>query len=168
MLDFENDVKIDSSQLDVECVRQAETFGKYAREQVKLSAESDRRKEALEMLKAELYIKALSDPQRYGLPKQTEATIQAWVLLQPEFKQAMLEYGQAKYDADMAKIAVQGLNVKKDMLQELAKLMSQQYFAAPTVPRDLPQELAKIRQQSDTYDMVANALNTGGGSRRSR
>jgi len=139
-MNYEQDIKIDDSCLDIECLDQAALFLKYAKHQAQTEKEKDEAKEKLDLTKAELDKEIRSDPAKFELEKVTDKVVENTIILQSEYKKATEEYLQAKFEWQTSKGAVESFNHRKDMLEALIKLHGQSYFAGPRVPRDLSKE----------------------------
>jgi len=149
---YENDTRIDQQGLDVEWLRQPKLMMKYGQIAAKSKLEMDHAKEDLEVTKAQLDRDIRQFPDNYGLTKLTEGTILATILIQTEYKDAMETYLNLKYENDMAMAAVRAVDQKKTALENLVRLHGQQYFAGPSVPRDLTKEWEKqeVQKASNT------------------
>lgn len=152
LLEFELDRKIDPEQLDVECVRQADLYFKYAERAIMARGEADRLKLKLDVLRAELELKVRKSPRRYELDRVTDASVRAVVDAMPKFVEANVEWFRARDDAMILDKAVMAMDVKQRMLQKLIDLHGQSYFAGPSAPRDLKQ--AWMLQQNRASERV--------------
>ncbi len=132
-----SDREIDPSQLDVECIRQADTFYKWAERYIKADATADEMKSELSALEARLQIDARNNPDAFGILNVTEAAIKAAVLSSNKYVQATKQYQAAIRKASLLGEAVKAMNMKKTMLDLLVTLHGQEYFAGPSVPRDI-------------------------------
>ena len=135
--DFENDVKIDPEVLDVEALRQADTFYRYARAAAEAHTIADQKKLAWETLGSTLSMRVREHPEKYGLVKTTDNSVMCVVTSRDSYLQAAHEYYLAKETAKILDGAVAALEQRKAMLELLGRLHGQQYFAGPTVPHDL-------------------------------
>lgn len=135
--EFQKDKAIDPSQLDVECVRQAETFFKWAERSIEARAEVDRAKFKLEVTESRLEIECRKNPEHFGLGKVTESGIKAAVILHADHREAYKNYIEARREEGLLSVAVQAMDMKKRQLENLITLHGQKYFAGPSVPRDL-------------------------------
>ena len=148
-MNYEQDITIDDSALDIEWLEQPRLFMKYARHSAEASRDLDKAKENLDIVKAEIDLKIRSNPEKYGLEKVTETAIQNTILTNKQYQetnQAMLD---ARYEAEMAKGAVRAMEQRKDALENLVRLHGQQYFAGPKVPRDLTWERQERQKKVD-------------------
>lgn len=151
-LNYEQDVSIDETALDVEWLQQANLMYKYARYHAETKKAMDEAKERLDFIKAKLEMDIRANPEDYGLSKVTESAIASTVLLQSEYQEASKKYIEAKYENDVATAAVRAIDQKKTALENLVKLLSVNYFAGPSAPRDLPlewNEHIKRREQKE-------------------
>jgi translation initiation factor 2B subunit (eIF-2B alpha/beta/delta family) len=60
---------------------------------------------------------------------------------------ALIEYNDALYQADLCGSAVKAMDHKKTALQNLVQLCLSGYFALPKIPRDLKAEMKKISKE---------------------
>ena len=79
--EFTHDRTIDPSQLDMECVRQADRFFAWAERAAEAGAEVDRTKLTMEVTQARLEIECRQTPEKFGLVKITEGGIKAAVIM---------------------------------------------------------------------------------------
>lgn len=151
-LNYEQDVSIDETALDVEWLQQANLMYKYARYHAETKKAMDEAKERLDFIRAKLEMDIRANPKNYGLSKVTESAIASTILLQPEYHEASKKYVEARYENDMAVAAVRAIDQKKTALENLVKLLSVSYFASPSAPRDLSlkwNEHIKRREQKE-------------------
>ena len=135
--EFDNDKTIEPGMLDVEAVRQAETFFKWAERDVAARAEVERQKFEVEVLTSKLALSVREDPSKYGLSKVTEGAIDARVRTDPSYIKACENLLQARKEAALLDQAVAAMEQKKRMIEILVTLHGQQYFAGPSVPHNL-------------------------------
>ena len=146
-MDYEKDVNIDPNSLDVEWLEQPNLMLKYGRIAAQTKLDMDKAKEKLEVVKAELDKDIRLNPEKYDIAKLTESVVANTILLQPEYKEASEAYIEATYEFNMARYAVQAISDRKDALENLVKLHGMQYFAGPSVPRDLSKEWEAKQKQ---------------------
>lgn len=162
-MNYENDIRIDCDQLDLEWLEQANLFMKYARNAAGCRKYLDEVKEKLDLVKAELDKKIREKPENYKIEKITEAVVSATIIQQEDFKVANKEYLEAKYELDIVQAAVSAMNQRKEALENLVKLHGMQYFAGPKVPRDLHQKREEREaQQKETGEKVGASLKRKG------
>ncbi len=68
-MNYEEDIKLDPEALDIEWVKQAETFFKYAKLAAKARDKVDKGKEMIDVLEATMGLKIRTNPASYGLEK---------------------------------------------------------------------------------------------------
>lgn len=155
-LNYEQDVSIDETALDVEWLQQADLMYKYARYQAGTKKVMDEAKERLDFIKAKLEMDIRANPENYGLSKVTESAIASTILLQPEYQEASKKYIEAKYENDVAVAAVRAIDQKKTALENLVKLLSVSYFAGPSAPRDLSLEWTERIKRREQKELNKN------------
>lgn len=149
-MNYENDIMIDESALDVEWLDQPRLFLKYAKHLAECRRKLDIAKEELELVKAELDKDIRSNPDKYELSKITESVVQNTIVLQKRYIKAVQNLNDVKYEVDIALAAVRAFEQRKDALENLVKLHGQQYFAGPRVPRDITKEWETRQKQKRT------------------
>lgn len=160
-MDYNQDVEINPDALDVEWARQAQTFLKYSVEQAAARDKADRLKEKLEVYDAGLGLKIRSNPASFGLDKVTEGSVQAAILLDKDHQAASAQLAQARYELEVIGAAVRAMDQKKSALENLVRLQGQNYFAGPSVPRDIGKEWVKDAERRGARDKVKRTLNRG-------
>jgi hypothetical protein len=142
-LEYERDLCIDESALDVEWINQPTLMFKYSRELAKAEKEVSRLKEKISVERARLDKDIRSNPVKYkvGDIKITEAVVSNAIVTNKDFQELTKDLIEAQYEVNMVKGAVDAVKQRKDALQDLVRLHGQQYFAGPTVPRDLSAEV---------------------------
>jgi len=155
--EIETDKQIDPDALDVDWIDQTNLYYKYSSalndaisERNNLKLQVERVKENFERIKAQLDLEIREDPDSFSIPKITEATVSSAILLDDRYHKAFEEYMNAKNDQNIAQDVVNRLysctatmEEKKSALEQLVRLLNQQYFSTPSEPRDLSQEYHK-------------------------
>ena len=156
-MDYEKDMKIDETSLDVEWLDQPQLVMKYTRIQAEAHREEEEAKEKLDLVKAQLDKDIRTDPEDFDLgdvPKITEAVVNGAILESDKYKDAFKEWIDAKFENTIAKGAVRAVDTRKASLENLVKLHGQQYFAGPSVPRDLSKEWEKKEKDRRANEKV--------------
>lgn len=152
--DYETDISIDDSALDVEWLQQPILMMKYAQLEAQAQQEYEDAQVAYNITKAEIDRDIRDNPENYDLPKTTEGAIQAALRTTDRYKKAKKELNEAQYNWNMAQAAVRAMYGKKDALENLVRLHGQQYFAGPQVPRDLSKEWEQKQKQVSSNKKV--------------
>ena len=166
-MDYEQDLTIDESALDVEWLQQARLMMQYGRYCSECKLEMDKAKEHLEVTKAELDKDIRANPDSFDLTKITEGVVSNTIILQPEHQEALDAYLNAKYEFDMALNAVRAIDQKKAALENLVRLHGQQYFAGPNVPRDISHEWEQKQNQKSADTKISGMIRKKSNSKRS-
>jgi len=153
-MNYENDIRIDESALDVEWLEQPSLMFKFARMASVAQREMDEAKEAIDVVKAELDIDIRTNPENYDLVKVTEGAITNTILIQQRYTEALVYYNQKKFEYNVIKGSVNAIDARKTALENLVKLHGQQYFAGPKIPRDLSLEWAQREKQKKSNQPV--------------
>ena len=155
---YEKDVSIDSDALDVEWLGQPGLIFKYSKKSAEVQQELSNAKEALELTKATLDKKIRSNPEKYGIEKITETVVSNTIISQEDFKEANQVYQEAQFEVNILRGVMDALNNKKSALENLVKLHGQNYFAGPSVPRDLTKEWEQREKQNEVNSGIANKM----------
>lgn len=161
---WEQDVRIDPEALDVEWVKQPETFMRWTKLSADARKHADEKKEELDVLEAKLGLAIRSNPAKYGLEKVTEASVQAIILIDSTRMAMAQELADAKYELDVLTSAVRAMDQKKAALENLVRLQGQSYFAGPSAPRDLKSECDRLVsiERNGAREKVKKAMRKGG------
>lgn len=151
-MDYSKDKKIDFNNLHYEWARQPDLAEEYERELAeanKLVADAE---EELEIAKAQAFLKAHDEI------KSPVDKVKAAADLDPKYRAAASKYNQKKYERDLIRAAVKGIDVKKPGLENAVTLWSKQYFSTPIEPTDYEQwERDRFRQdQNESKSKAAN------------
>lgn len=139
---FKIDQKIDPAELDIAALMQAELFGTYAMAAVEARAAVDLAKAQLDAVEARLSLECRSNPSEFGLEKATESAVSQAVTCHSEYVEARDAMYDAKNKSAAADAMTSTIEMKKRMIEVLTTLHGQQYFAGPSVPRDLVERVA--------------------------
>lgn len=157
-MDYLDDIRIDESALDIEWLRQASLTFQYGTHQAKMKRIVDRKKEELDLVKAELDKKIRSKPEHYKIDKVTEAVVQATIIQQEDYQEINTELIDARYELEIASAALRALEQKKSALENLVRLNGQNYFAGPSIPRDLTHEWEQKEKAKASNAVVAEGM----------
>jgi hypothetical protein len=158
-MNYEQDIKIDPDNLDVEWLNQPSLFMQYSKHLAQMRKEVDESRQDLDIKKAEVDRKIRENPEAYGIEgKVTEGAIQSAILTEEEFQDAQKKYLEVKYEMDMAQGAVNAFNQRKEALENLVKLHGMSYFAGPQMPRDLSFEATKFEDQKRSNRNIKTGL----------
>ena len=158
MSNYEKDVTIDPDALDVECLGQPGLIFKYSKKSAEAQQELSNAKEKVELEKAELDKKIRTNPKKYGIEKITETVVLNVILTQFDYKDAVRIYQDAQFEVNILRGVMDALNNKKSALENLVKLHGQNYFAGPSVPRDLTKEWEQKEKQDSINSGIANKM----------
>ncbi len=148
-IDYEKDVKIDASALDVEWINQASLAWRYAKNAAYWNDQVRTLEEKKKTIRSRLIIQVNEDPKTLlGKDKPNSGDIEAYYRMDPEYQAAVRELNEALKEAEYADQAKNEICfTRKKALEYLVILHGQQYFAGPSVPRDLSYEQQKRESQ---------------------
>jgi hypothetical protein len=148
-INYEKDIRIDEDQLDVEWIEQPELAIKYAKHVAQLRTKVRNLEEEKKSIRSELIIFANENPEDCtGKQKPNAGDLEAYYRTQPGYKEVIDDLLQAQEELEFAELAFQEISwTRKNALENLVKLHAQQYFAGPSVPRDLNMKRAEYNKQ---------------------
>jgi len=147
-MNVKDSIAINASALDVEWVNQPALMGEWCEKLADAKAEVDRAKERRDIVMAELDKEMRLKPEKFGLEKVTESALSNAIKLEERFLAANEEVIEATHEVDTINAVVRALDHKKKALEMLVQLHGQQYFAGPSTPRDLNEELLENQRRS--------------------
>lgn len=149
-LDYEHDMIIDESALDVELLDQVPLAMRYIKHAVQARREERLAAEKVKTTRSELINEANEDPEGcVGKPKPNAQDIEAFYRNDSRYVEVKQEWIEAAYEAEYAELAQKEVSWgRRQVLEKLVTLHGQQYFAGPKVPRDLSSEVQKRKQSN--------------------
>jgi len=147
--ELEHDRKIDPNALDVEAATQADRFFKWAERAIEAEHDLEEWEFKLKVAAAELELTCREDPESFGLKSATEAAIKAVVIKHPEYVGIYQKVMLKRRKTMKLKKAEQSMEIKKRMIEALITLHGQEYFAGPSVPRNLGEAYMKHQKKED-------------------
>jgi len=140
-MDYAKDIIIDEEALDKEWLRQPALMMKYAKHSARMQNALEEAKQELDIARAEADRTIRENPKGFDIPDRvTEGAISSAILTYKPYIEASKAFLDAKYEADMAKAAVNAFEHRKSALENLVRLYGQQYFAGPSVPYQINRE----------------------------
>jgi len=143
-MNYEKDMYIDVTALDVEWTEQAELTMRYGRLWAEAQAVSDRAEEQVKLTRSELVLKANKNPDdALGIGiKPTDSKVEAYYRTHEDYLDVKDEAIEASKQLNLISIAKNEIAfTRKAALENLVILNGQQYFAGPKVPRNLKMEV---------------------------
>ena len=157
-MNYEKDITIEETALDVEWLEQPALMLKYARHAAEMQKELDYAKEDLDLAKSELDKAIRSNPDKYEIEKITETVVQNTIISQDRYIEANHKLIEVQFELNVAKGAARAIDARTNSLENLVQLHGQQYFAGPKMPRDLSAEVEKREKQNQANMKVASAM----------
>lgn len=144
-LDYEHDIMIDETALDVEWLEQAPLAIKYAKQVVELREEVRRLKELKKLTRSELILEANKYPEKCCHKQKPNANdIEAYYRSHENYLDVIDELNDAISELEFAEDIKNEISfTRKAALENLVVLHGQQYFAGPRTPRNITEERKK-------------------------
>lgn len=148
-IDYNKDMDIDESALDVEWCNQIALTMKYVKNFNYWSDKVRRLEESKKVCRSILINQANADPKRCtNKDKPNAADIEAFYRADPDYIETVEELLNAEQEKEFAELAYKEMSyTRKAALENLVKLAMANYFAGPEIPRNLTEERQmKIKQ----------------------
>jgi hypothetical protein len=151
---YEEDMNIEDDALDLAYLDQSRLAMKYGRHLADCRKRKTICEENVKLIRSELINKANRKPMKYlKIPKSTAVSLEAFYRTDQRHIDAKEDLFDAEYELELAQIAFNEISrTKKTSIEGLTKLLGMQYFAAPSLPRDLQLE----RRNRETTRKAAN------------
>jgi len=160
-MDFEKDIVIDDSALDLEWLNQPILAVKYGKYWAECAMRVQQAEETVKLVRSELIEKANNNPEEFlgeGV-KPTAPVVEAYYRNHKRHKQAKEELVRAQYELNISEIVKKEISVtRKAALENLVELYGRNYFAGPKLPRDLTMEAAKKHRADEVDKGVAGQM----------
>lgn len=160
-MNYEKDIEIDETALDLEWLEQPSLMIKYAKHLAETNRLMDSVKEKRDIVRAELDLDIRKNPDDYNIDKITEAVVQSVILLQDKYKEINKKYFDACFEYEMSKLAVRAIEHRKEALENLVKLHGQQYFAGPRMPLDISREKRNREENRQESNKAVKIMRRG-------
>jgi len=159
-LDYEKDIEIDESALDVEWLDQANLALRYGRHYVALRRQVQLAEERVKTIRSDLIAEANEDPEgKLGKSKPNASDIEAYYRRSEVYRKAKTDLIDKEYELGYAEIAKNEISfTRKAALENLVTLHGQQYFAGPRIPRNLSKEWENRKRQKGVDEKIARGM----------
>jgi len=159
-MDYDKDITIDDTALDVEWLDQPSLALKYARHLTQLNARVARLEEKKKTKQSELILKVNENPiELINKKTPNAADIEAYYRTDEGYKEIIKELLLVQEEAAFAELAFQEIAwTRKKSLEYLVILHGQQYFAGPKVPRNLSKEWEQRERQKRSDEGVGRKM----------
>lgn len=141
-------LEIDLDSLDEEWVNQPQLYYAYAKRLADARQKLDESKSEFELTKAELEKAIRDDPEKFDMPKVTEAAVKSCILTQDEYNNARTAVSEASHRVDVLQAVVIALEHRKRALEKLVDLHGQSYFAEPKASRSSRETVSDMKHHA--------------------
>jgi len=161
-MNYEKDMKIDETSLDLEWLDQTSLAFSYGKHWARCQKELELAQEEIKLVRSELIKEVTEDPDKYlgsGV-KATAPVIEAYYRNHKRHIEVKDRIVELQYEANVAEIAKTEISfTRKAALENLVRLHGQQYFAGPQIPRDITAEREQKTMRANST--VARKLKRG-------
>lgn len=145
---MELDIHPDQHKLDEEWVNQPQLRFRYGAELADARKRLTEAKAAMTITEAELEMAIRESPEKFDLPKVTEAAVKATVLIQEEYQACRQLVINTQHDVDIIEAAVTAIDHRKHALQDLVSLYLSGYFSNPKAPEGAREQMDQVVKAS--------------------
>ncbi len=136
--EFREQIKLSPEDLDCAALAQPDLFFEWSAKAAKARIEMERGRSRMEAKESELSLACRDNPETFGIvEKVTEAAIQHAIKVQADYQDLREGYFRLREESLMLDRAVDALEQRKRMIEMLISLHGQQYFATPSLGRNL-------------------------------
>jgi hypothetical protein len=159
-LNYEEDIRIETSALDLEWLDQASLALKYGRHLTNLKNQQRQLEELKKITRSSLVLEVNRNSETLiGKKSPNAGDIEAYYRSDQKYQDVVSELNDAIAETEYAEIAYQQISwTRKAALENLVKLHGMEYFAGPSVPRDLTKEWQDREKIKRTDEGVKKAL----------
>ena len=156
--DYDADLSINPMELDIEWIQQPRKYRYWSELLAEAKRELDRAKAEVPIVHSKLAMQIRKNPTAFSIEKVTESTVEAAINVHADFIEITNRVIDLRYNVDILSSAVTAFEQRKTALENLVKLLGQQYFAAPTVPREFTKETLKKLEEDMLNRKIVEAL----------
>lgn len=156
---YEKDMRIDEESLELEWLDQANLAFKYGSHWAECKRQLALAEENIKLVRSELINEVNENPDSClgaGI-KPTAPVVEAYYRNHERHIRAKQTWIDLQFETDIAEVAKWEIsNTRKAALENLVRLHGQQYFAGPSVPRDITWERKQKGERAN--NTVANSM----------
>jgi len=150
---YKEDLTIDPFSLDEEIKWQPSLFMKWSENYTHACHRYDRKKEAVEVLYAQLYEAVAISPESYDIDRVTEGAINSVVIQMPSYRVAKRGLHEAKKKMNILAGAKDAMRQKKDALENLVRIFLSGYYSEPKVPHKAREAFNQKQDQQSSQQL---------------
>lgn len=148
-LNFEEDMHIDESNLDVEMLEQSELTIKYGRHLAECKRKAAQCEENVKLVRSELMNAASGNSDLLESGNPTVGNLEAYYRNHKRHRRAKKESIEADFELELANIAYSAVHARKFSLENMIKLYSLNYFAANDQAIDITIKRAEYKKNRE-------------------
>lgn len=154
-MNYEKDIHIDETALDVEWLEQAELAVKYGKYWARCKDRVTRAEENIKLIRSELIAEANDEPVKCcNKERPNAADIEAYYRRDKRHIEAKDEWMEALNELNIAEVVKNEISfTRKAALENLVILHGQNYFAGPSMLRNLQGEREKKQEKRKQNDL---------------
>ena len=151
-MNYEKDIKIEETALDIEWLDQAALSLRYGKYFAECKRNLSNAQEKIKVIRSELVKEVNEDPEGCcNKSKPNAGDIEAYYRNHKDHRAIKEKIIELQYELDIAEVAKNEVSfTRKAALENLVRLHGQQYFAGPSVPRNLEEEVEKRQDRSNS------------------
>ena len=158
MSSFEEAIKIDKFNLDVEWELQPSKYIEWAEKCAKAILERDQCKQRMDVLKARLDKQLRKSLEKELGKKPTEGAISAAIDLEPEMQEMQEHFNQLTYNVNVLTAAKTAFDQRKKALEYLTQLYLSSYYSKPAISGESKFKMGE-KKREETNTRLSGAMN---------
>lgn len=151
-MDYEKEMEIDCEALEIEWLDQTALAFKYGKHWADCQKKLELAQENIKLIRSDLIKEANEEPNKHlgeGI-KATGVIVEAYYRNHQRHKDAKTKIIALQFEANVADIAKSEISfTRKAALEHLVTLHGQQYFAGPSIPRDITWEREEKKKKAN-------------------
>jgi hypothetical protein len=148
MSEYNDDLKIDFDNLNINWRDQPITYMKWSEKWANAVVFKDRKKETIDVLKADLDAKYRHQLERTIGKKPTETMVSAAITADNEYKLAQQDLIEATKNVNLLAAAKAAFEHRKKALEGLTQLWLGGYYSNPNIPAEIKE---RVKKDSSAY-----------------
>ena len=134
--------------LDEDWIKQPKLYHEVALKLADARLDHDEAKDKLELTMAEIDRVIRIDPEKYGVTKITETSVERAIILTKTYQSAKKRVNETKHTVDVLAAVSIALEHKKKALENLVQLEARDYFSEPKAPQGSVEEMSQRERRA--------------------
>lgn len=139
-------LEIDVNNLEVEWAKQPDLYFHWAEQAAMARLDVDEDKAAVDVTRAEVDTIVRAEPEKFGIEKMTEKTVEAAIMTSALYVRAVARLNKARFRYQVLSALVSALEQRKSALENEVRLRLANYYSEPRVPEGHKEEFGEMQK----------------------